>query len=347
MRGDRDFQRPKASGHLDDRRGPQRPSQRTADTSWQAGLPALSAEHRGSLLDAEADVAYRWAAPLAGDRDVLDVGCGAGHGSAILQSAGARSVTGVDHDERAVELAIRAYGERVKFARAEPAALPFAAGAFDLITCFSALESSPDADSMIGALRRLLAPGGILAVSFALEPARDPADGSALTERSEPGERERLLAEHFGHVHSYRRRVCLGSSIVPEAGASANGSESIPAEWLGSEPSEDRSLLLVAGDEEPPRLEAAATLVGGRDVRAYGETVDAWQHRARRAEADGAAKHWELVASREAQRRLRKRLWHLEHRPLRKLFRVLRGRPAKLNEGPPIRPPEREEDAWS
>lgn len=64
------------------------------------------------------------------------------------------------------------------------------------------------------------------------------------------------------------------------------------------------------------------------------------------AEADGSAKHWELVASREAQRRLRMRLYQLEHRPLRVISRVLRGKPAKLGEGPPLRVSETKLQEW-
>jgi SAM-dependent methyltransferase len=352
---DRRFSRAaRTAGGFATRRGPAVAPPLVADTSWRQGLPAIADEHRGSLADAEADVAYRFAAAAAEGRDVLDVGCGAGHGAGLLLAAGARSVVGVDPDDRAVEIATRLYGERGRFVVAEPAAMSFAAASFGLITCFDALEEATDPLSLLTALRRLLAPGGLLFASLPLEPLRDRADGSPLTEPHADGHWEREAGALFENVASYRRRVCLGSSIVPASGG-APGTEGDGGErgaidsvgWLGSEPSEDRSVLLVCSDGDLPELDPAATLVGGRDLRAYRETVEAWEYRARRAEADGAAKHWELVASREAQRRLRKRLWHLEHRPLRKLFRVLRGRPARLGEGPPIRPPEREQDAWN
>lgn len=340
------FSRPAVPGRaFAGRRGPAVAPPTPADTSWKQGLPAIAAEHRGSLADAEADAAYRFAAATAADRDVLDVGCGAGHGCGLLVHAGARNVVGVDPDASAIEAATRVYGERARFLAAEPAAMGFAPASFSLITCFEALEQTSDPAGLLTALGRLLTPDGVLFASLPLEPLRDSADGSPLTPAHEPTDWEGLAGERFANVRSFRRRVCLGSSIVPtgESGAESIGTVG----WLGSEPSEDRSVLIVCSDGELPDLEAAATLVGGRDLRAYRETVEAWQHRARRAEADGAAKHWELVASREAQRRLRKRLWHLEHRPLRKLFRVLRGRPARLGEGPPIRPPEREQDAWN
>ena len=43
---------------------------------------------------------------------------------------------------------------------------------------------------------------------------------------------------------------------------------------------------------------------------------------------------------------LEKRLHELEHRPLRVLSRIVRGKPRKLNIGPPIRASERKPDRW-
>src|SRR5213076_686388 len=72
---------------------------------------------QGSIIAAEHRVRYRWAAMAAEGRAVLDAGCGAGYGSAILADAGARSVTGLDIDRGAVAGAASSYGEpgRVEF----------------------------------------------------------------------------------------------------------------------------------------------------------------------------------------------------------------------------------------
>jgi hypothetical protein len=104
--------------------------------------------------------------------------------------------------------------------------------------------------------------------------------------------------------------------------------------------------LLAASNSKLPELGALASMVSFRDLRAQEETLEAWEERARRAEADGSAKHWELVAAREAQRRLRMRLHQIEHRPLRVLSRVLRGKPAKLGPGPPLRASEIKPEHW-
>src|SRR5215207_137502 len=47
----------------------------------------------GRLIDAEHRGRYWWAAQVAPGRDVLDAACGTGYGSAILRTAGAKSVT--------------------------------------------------------------------------------------------------------------------------------------------------------------------------------------------------------------------------------------------------------------
>lgn len=330
------------------KRGPDLPVPGPAENSWEAGDPAVLDEHRGSFHDAEQIASYRWAAPLASGRATLDIGCEAGHGTALLAAAGASRAVGTETDPSICELASRAHGSEAGFTVAEPVALPFAPGSFELITCFGPLETTGDPEAVIAGIRRVLKPGGMLAASLPLSPPRDPIDGAPLTATHDIAEWARILGEHFGSLRFERRRACFGSIAgAPEASGSAIADAAAgEPEWLGADEADDSALLVLAGDGELPELEPAVVLVGSRDLAAYRETLAAWEQRARRAEADGSAKHWELVASREAQRRLRKRLHDLEHKPLRKLFRVLRGKPAQLSEGPPIRPPEQEPEAW-
>jgi SAM-dependent methyltransferase len=343
VKNERHFSRPGKDFPIGEPRGPSTGARPVADTSWREGIPALAAEHRGSLADAEADAGYRFAAPAVAGRHVLDVGCGAGHGTELLLDAGAASAVGIDPDREAIELATRRCGERAGFACGEPAALPFSGPSFDAVVCLEALESATDPEALLDRLIGLLHPGGVLVASLPTRPLRDPIDGAALAERpGAEGWRERL-SERLANVAVFRRRVTLGAAVLP-AEAGEERIESV--RWLGADPSEEQSALLVGSDAELPELAPAATLVGGRDLRAYRATIAAWEQRARRAEADGSAKHWELVASRESQRRLRKRLWQLEHRPLRILSRILRGQPARIGEGPPLRAPERRDTDW-
>ena len=304
----------------------------------ESGLPALVGEHRGTLADAESDVLYRWAAPAVAGKRVLDVGCGTGVGTELLRRAGAAGVLGSDHDRRAIEIATRQFAAAGgRFLVAEASALPLTSASFEVVICSRQAETSPDTDGLLGELRRLLAPGGLLFVSLPVDEGSDWLAHASL---------------QYSNRKLFSRRASLAATIVADDAATESDDEAGEAErfevgWLGADPAERRSVLLLASDGELPDLAPTATLTGGRDLYEYRETVDAWEQRARMAEADGAAKHWELVASREAQRRLRKRLWHLEHRPLRRIFRVLTGQPWKLSEGPPIRPPERGSEPWS
>ncbi|MGI8726540.1 MAG: class I SAM-dependent DNA methyltransferase [Solirubrobacterales bacterium] len=306
-------------------------------------LPEAAAEHEPGLLAAEAAAAYRWIAPAAGGRDVCEIGCGPGEGAAVAIEAGASSYVGVDSDERMIERAKRAHGGRASFLRGEPTAVPLSSGAYELVICLRQLDPSTDLIGLLTQVRRLLSEEGIAAITLPTAPAQDPIGGGTIDHHRSPAEWEGELRESFAEVRVARRRTSFGTTVFDAYSEPETIDE---VRWLGAEPGEERAIIALVGDSELPALEPVASLVGGRDLRDYQQTIAAWEHRARRAEAEGAAKHWELVASREAQRRLRKRLWHLEHTPVRRLLRVLRGKPARLGEGPPIRPPEGAPERW-
>lgn len=312
---------------------PAEPRIEGTDVEIRYGVPG---EDRDGLEAAELDVAFRWASGAVAGKDVLVVGSGRGHGVEALLASGASSLVGVDPDERAVDAATRLYGERASFIVGEPAALPLATGSFDVVASFGAIEGMLDPEAALAEFRRVLVEDGILLAALPL-PGSEGELGHGVGWH-------RLLAASFPAVRLYRRRVALAAAVAPaDAGPAPELAE---ARWLAGDAGEDRTALVVAGAEKLPDLPSAASLVSFRDLRAQQETLAAWELRARQAEADGSAKHWELVASREAQRRLRKRLYALEHRPLRVLFRILRGKPAKLGEGPPIRASEMKPQRW-
>jgi 2-polyprenyl-3-methyl-5-hydroxy-6-metoxy-1,4-benzoquinol methylase len=67
--------------------------------------------HGGSTSKANAaeTVRYRLAAEFLKGVDVLDVGCGYGHGSYFFAKQGAKSVLGIDSDSKAIRYANRKY----------------------------------------------------------------------------------------------------------------------------------------------------------------------------------------------------------------------------------------------
>jgi SAM-dependent methyltransferase len=101
-------------------------------------------------------------APARGER-VLDLACGTG---AVARAAAARGavVTGLDINPAMVEVA-RSRGSSVRW-RVGDAAAPGALGdAYDLLICQQGLQFLPDPAAAFAAWRRLLRPGGRLAVS--------------------------------------------------------------------------------------------------------------------------------------------------------------------------------------
>ena len=95
--------------------------------------------------------------PLVPEARLLDAGCGSGRMLDELARYG--RVCGVDLSSEAVAAA-RARGHDV--IRAAIEAMPFAAGAFDLVTCLDVIEHTPDDRVTLAELRRVTRPGGLL-----------------------------------------------------------------------------------------------------------------------------------------------------------------------------------------
>lgn len=108
---------------------------------------------------------YAFATRLARKRRIIDVGCGAGYGSAELASSAA-SVVGVDISVEAAREAAATYGgPAISFAAASCTELPFAEATFDLAVAFEVIEHLNDWQAMLREARRVLAPHGQLVVS--------------------------------------------------------------------------------------------------------------------------------------------------------------------------------------
>ena len=92
----------------------------------------------------------------------LDVGCGTGMGAVRLaERPEIEQVVGLDPSPPALAEARRRHG--FPLVRGSALALPFAAGRFDVVTCFDVLQHLPDGrlHQAAGELRRVLRPDGI------------------------------------------------------------------------------------------------------------------------------------------------------------------------------------------
>ncbi len=102
-------------------------------------------------------------------RRVADFGCGAGRQAMAMSRAGAEWVLGLDINERLLEAAresaaARGLGpDRVAFAPEPP---PGTEGTFDVVLSKDSFEHFSDPEEILARMKRLLAPGGSILVTF-------------------------------------------------------------------------------------------------------------------------------------------------------------------------------------
>jgi SAM-dependent methyltransferase len=186
---------------------------------------------------------------------VLDAGCGVGYGSAMLARAGAGEVVGLDLSAEAIEAARKAAPANASFVVGDVHALPFAAGRFELVVCFEVIEHVESQDDVIAELARVLAPGGVLAIS---SPNRDvyPAGNPHHLHEYVPEELRSAVAAHFEHVQLRRQHAWLASAVLDDeqaADASLQPRDDVRvAKTLGRDPGSEPFTIALASREPLP-----------------------------------------------------------------------------------------------
>lgn len=112
---------------------------------------------------------------LAPGQRVLDLGCGEGRHAITAWLEAPVQVVGVDVAADDLTIAARRAGElqgdadddgrSLHWIRGSGLALPFTDASFDRVICAEVLEHIPDYRNMLAEIRRVLKPGGVLAVS--------------------------------------------------------------------------------------------------------------------------------------------------------------------------------------
>lgn len=180
--------------------------------SRQARAYAESAPHaRGGDLD----VVEAFAAPRAEER-ALDVATGPGH-TAFRLAARCRRVVAVDIAPGMIAAAGALARERgianVVFAQAEAAALPFAAGAFEVVTCRIAPHHFADVPGFLREVVRVLAPGGRFVLEDSLAP--DDAESARFLEAIER-QRDPTHVRSLSHREWREAAAAAGLAVVRE-----------------------------------------------------------------------------------------------------------------------------------
>src|SRR5262249_32625208 len=165
---------------------------------------------------------YHFVAPMVAGRVVLDIACGEGYGSALLARHAAR-VTGADIAPAAIAHARARYARcaNLEFREADCAALPFADGSFDVVVSFETLEHIRAQEAFLGEIRRVLRPGGFVAISCPnkaeYSDKRDHVNEFHVRELYRD-ELAALIRTRFPHAAWYGQRPGFFSVVWPEQG---------------------------------------------------------------------------------------------------------------------------------
>jgi SAM-dependent methyltransferase len=117
------------------------------------------------------------------EKDVLEVGCGRGGGTAFVhEHFHPRTMTGVDLAHRAISSCQKTYPRPgLTFIAGDAEHLPFQDRSFDIVLNVESSHCYPDMLRFLGEVRRVLRPGGLLL----LADARPTADGVNLLDGSD------------------------------------------------------------------------------------------------------------------------------------------------------------------
>ncbi|CFX07772.1 Type 11 methyltransferase [Candidatus Filomicrobium marinum] len=173
---------------------------------------------------------------------VLDVATGAGHTAAIFAPHVAEVVASDITDEMLgqTEALAREKGlGNLRTAKAEAGELPFDAASFDLVTCRLAAHHFPDIAQFVAAARRVLKPGGRIAVVDNVTPDAERLAGLTDDQIREAGVAYNAFEKLRDPSHARALSVDEWVGILDKAGFTVLAREQIGKE-MGFQPWVDR-----------------------------------------------------------------------------------------------------------
>ncbi len=169
---------------------------------------------------------YGWVLPLLMEKDVLDIACGEGYGSALMADH-ARHVIGVDIDADVIEHAAARYPDQrnLRFEVGSATAIPLPDACVDVVVSFETLEHLREQDAMLSEIRRVLRAQGVLIISSpnrkVYSDDRDYCNEFHVKELYFD-ELHTLLHRHFPHVRYFGQRMATSSLLLPLGGAASS-----------------------------------------------------------------------------------------------------------------------------
>jgi GT2 family glycosyltransferase/ubiquinone/menaquinone biosynthesis C-methylase UbiE/glycosyltransferase involved in cell wall biosynthesis len=151
-------------------------------------------------------------------KNVLDVACGEGYGSALMADT-AGYVTGVDISPEAVSHATDNYKKNnLTYLQGSATNLQFSDNSFDVVVSFETIEHLAEQEQMIAELRRVLKPEGILILSSPNRPIyseESDEHNEYHVKELDFQELDNLLRQQFPVVEYYGQRLVMSSLIQP------------------------------------------------------------------------------------------------------------------------------------
>ena len=163
---------------------------------------------------------YHFASRWVDGKQVLDLACGEGYGSALLARRASR-VTGVDISQQAIDHARRAYASlaNAEFIAGSCVKIPAPDASFDVAVSFETLEHIAEQEAFLAELARVLKPEGVLIVSCPNKAEYTDKRGTRNEFHVKELYRDELadlVSRRFPHMQWYGQKTTFYSVIAPE-----------------------------------------------------------------------------------------------------------------------------------
>ena len=160
---------------------------------------------------------YLLASQIAMGKDILDIACGEGYGTALLAGK-AKNITGVDISAETINHARKKYAkENINFMVGSCTEIPLPDKSIDLVVSFETIEHLEEHDLMMKEIKRVMRSNGVLLISspdkyyYSVEPGyHNPFHKKELYQH----EFRQLIEEYFKNTLYFEQRVIYGSMVL-------------------------------------------------------------------------------------------------------------------------------------